>query len=129
MGPTQDQARSAKEVIKRILNRPAWGRGVGLTLARDTWSPGSPSLNAVYVGVQRPEHIAIARRMLGDVFQGVPVVYSVVGDIVAQTGQTPAAAPPAAPSQYDGTFFTLLGVFFGIGLGAMAIERHARRNP
>jgi hypothetical protein len=89
--PTEERARFAKGVVRDLLNRPAWGRGVGLgcaALLGETWlrdRGGQPCLRAVYVMVQKPEHIALARQLVGDTMCGVPIVIEAVGDIVAQT--------------------------------------------
>lgn len=100
---TAQQARLAKSYIAYVLNRPSWGRGVGLTCA-GMWGgdsagwgrprPGEPCVPAVAVGVQAPEHIELARRRVGDTVYGVPVVFDVVGDIIAQVGSQPSSPPP-----------------------------------
>jgi len=95
LSPTMSEARRAHAFIRRTLDRPAWGRGVGFTLARDTLAPpGAPCVNAIVVNVRRPEDRERARQMLGgDEVLGVPVVYHAVGDIVAQAGAELAVAP------------------------------------
>jgi hypothetical protein len=71
-------AEAALHSIRVRLDRPPWGRGVSLTTAVD----GS---DAVLVAVDRPEHVPIARAIVGDRVNGVPVRYEVVGDFYAGT--------------------------------------------
>lgn len=87
-------ARRAKESIRRMLNRPSWGRGVGLTYVRDTQAPAdAPGQYAVLVNVQRDEHVPMARAIVGDVVLGVPVFYEAVGDFYAAPSQAPTEPP------------------------------------
>ena len=88
-------ARAAKNIAKQTLNRPPWGRGIGIGCLGETWldTGGGACVPAVRVGVQRPEHVAIARELLGDSILGVPVVVEVVGDIYPQR-RAPTSPPP-----------------------------------
>jgi hypothetical protein len=88
----------ARDEVRRRLNRPSWGRGVGLTLLHH---PNGAPYDAVLVQVQRPEHVALARQLVGaqtDQLYGIPIVYEAVGDIVAApAGPT---AVPGEPGRY-----------------------------
>ena len=98
-----ERARYAKAIVRDTLNRPSWGRGVGLTCAGllgETWTPAGPDAPcrpAVGVMVQRPEHVALARALLGDAVYGVPVVIEAVGDFYPaqdDVGRAPPTSPP-----------------------------------
>jgi len=51
----------------------AWGRGLSTALHHGR--------EAIVVSVQRPEHVELARRWVGDRSNGFPIVFRVVGDI------------------------------------------------
>jgi hypothetical protein len=88
-------ARRAKDQIRRLLNRPPWGRGVGLSYVRDTQAPaGAPGQYAVRVMVQGQEHVAMARAIVGDVFWDVPVLFEAVGDFYPAPASLPTEPPP-----------------------------------
>jgi hypothetical protein len=97
-----ERARYAKGIVRDLLNRPSWGRGVGLTCAAlgETWAhagPDAPCRPAVGVMVQRPEHVALARNILGSAVYGVPVVIEAVGDFYPaqnDVGRAPPTSPP-----------------------------------
>jgi hypothetical protein len=84
-----ERARFAKGVVRDLLNRPSWGRGVGIgcaALLAESWAQTSqqPCVPAVYVMVQTPSDVARARSLIGDTVYGVTVVIEAVGNIVAQ---------------------------------------------
>jgi len=94
--PTQQQARAAKNIARQILNRPPWGRGIGLGCLNEAWvDAGGVCVPAVRLGVQRQEHVAIARRLLGESILGVPVLIDVVGDFYASDAASPPFGQPA----------------------------------
>lgn len=100
------RARYAKGVVRDILNRPSWGRGVGIGCAAmlgEVWiRRTSQCIPAVYIMVQRPEHIALARGLVGQSVYGVPVVIEAVGDLVAQASVSGAPTSPPPFGQPDG---------------------------
>lgn len=71
------EAEAALHSIRVRLDRPPWGRGVGITSA-----PGGG--DAILIKVQRLEHVPIARMIVGDRVNGVPVRYEAVGDVETQ---------------------------------------------
>jgi hypothetical protein len=78
------RARQVRDEIRRLLDRPPWGRGVGLGYTTRGY--------VVRIMVRKPRHVAIARGIVGgDELWGVPVVYEVVGDF------TPANPPTELP--------------------------------
>ncbi len=101
MAPTMEQTRKAQKSILRTLPRELRSGGVGLTLARDTHTPGAPPMNAVLVNVRRDQDIAAARELLGgDEVLGVPVVFKAVGRIVAYAGGLDLAREPQPSDQH-----------------------------
>jgi hypothetical protein len=104
---TEEQARYVKSLLRAHLNRPVWGRGIGIgcigrvSLPNGRWvrpdfDHGEGCVRGVQINVQKPEHVDIARGMFGDVVYGVPILYEDVGDIVASAGgrQPPTSPPP-----------------------------------
>ena len=98
------RAREAKDVVRATLNRPAWGRGVGLGCVAklgETWvhaGPDAPCQPAVYVMVQRPEHVPLARAVVGQSVYGIPVVIEAVGDF--ELAGSDARPPPTSPPPF-----------------------------
>lgn len=108
-------ARQVKIQVRRLLNRPPWGRGIGLTYVRDTRAPAAaPGQYAILVQVQRQKHVAMARAILGgNEVLGVPVIYEAVGDIYAAPASAPTKPPPFGQPEghiggsYDWWWFNL----------------------
>jgi hypothetical protein len=104
---TEDRARArlAKAAVRDALNRPSWGRGVGIgcaALLGETWMRTADPrvcVPAVYVMVQRREHVALARGLLGDSVYGVPIVIEPVGDFHALGADVPPMPAGYGPAQ------------------------------
>jgi hypothetical protein len=72
---------AALHSIRVRLDRPPWGRGVGITTVTDS---SGATRYAILIQVQRPEHVPVARLIVGDQVNTVPVLYEAVGDFRLQ---------------------------------------------
>lgn len=72
----RERAQQAKDILKARLQRPEWGRGVGIT----------KDANGNYaVAVQVRELTEEVRQAVPDSVHGVSVIVTAVGDIYAQS--------------------------------------------
>jgi hypothetical protein len=129
---TPTDAEAAQHSIGVRLGQSPWVRGVSVqTLG------GS---DAILIQVQRPEHVPIARLIVGDQVNTVPVHYEAVGDVEAQAGvgaqqakgglgDQPTLVPPAPtthpePSPWK---YALITTIVGAVTG-WALDEIARRT-
>ena len=72
-------AEAALHSIRVRLDRPPWLRGIGITNSPD-------GDDVILILVRRPEHVPVARIIVGDQVNTVPVLYEAVGDFELQAG-------------------------------------------